>query len=131
MENLMNKNILALAVAGALVSTPSAVYAAGNVMVTTVVENFEVTNGNIGCPKGPWGNTFAVNVENLMGKMDERSMEKLLALIGQFESTHGVSVESNTTVRNFETTSDKIRTSTTGPVGGIGAQLCALAGSFV
>ena len=127
----MKRNKLAIALAGALLATPSAVYAAPQGMVTTVVTDFVVTNGNIGCPKGPWGNAFAVNVENLMGKMDARSMGNLMYLIGQFEREHGVHVKSKTTVKDFSTVSDEIRTTTNGPVDGIGAALCALAGGFV
>ncbi len=127
----MKKIILALGLASALTLSPSAGLAAGNVMVTTLVEDFVVTGGNIGCPKGPWGNAFAVDIENLMGKMDERSMTELMELIGQFEAEHGVNVNSKTRVNNFQTTSDVIRTRTTGPLEGIGAQLCELAGAFV
>lgn len=77
------------------------------------------------------GNTFAVNIENLMGKMDAKSMGDLMYLIGQFETKNGVEVRSKTTVKNFTTTSDEIRTTTSGPVDGLGAALCALAGGFV
>jgi hypothetical protein len=127
----MNRKALAIAVTGALMTAPSAVYAAPKIMVTTVVKDFVVTNGNIGCPKGPWGNAFAVNIERLMGKMDVRSMANLMNLISEFESLHGVNVRSKTTVENFTTTSDEIRTTTTGPVDDIGSRLCALAGGFV
>ena len=107
------------------------VQASGQVMITTYAEDFQITNGNIGCPKGPWGNAFAVNIERLMGKMPVRDMEQLMRLIQQFESRHGVQVESKTRTENFQTTSDKIRTESTGPATGVGAQLCQLAGQYV
>ncbi len=127
----MKKIIRTLGIISVLALSPSASLAAGNVMVTSVVKDFVLTGGNIGCPKGPWGNAFAVDVDRLMGKMDERSMEQLINLIGQFESKNGVEVRSNTNVRNFQTVSDTIRTKTTGPAEGVGAQLCNLAGAFV
>ncbi len=127
----MTKLILSLGVVGALALTPSTGMAAGKVMVTTVVDDFVMTGGNIGCPRGPWGNAFAVDIENLMGKMDERSMENLIDLISQFEGENGVGINSKSSVRDNVLTSDVIRTSTTGPVDGVGAELCALAGAFV
>ena len=107
------------------------VQASGKVMITTYAEDFQITNGNIGCPKGPWGNAFAVNIERLMDKMPVRDMEQLMRLIQQFESRHGVQVESKTQTKDFQVTSDKIRTESTGPATGVGAQLCQLAGQYV
>ncbi len=131
MGNIMRKIILGLSMTGALALAPNIGVSAGNIMVTTVVNDFVVTGGNIGCPRGPWGNAFAVDISNLMGKMDERSMQELMDLIGQFESRHGVNVRSKTVVKDFQVESDNIRTSTTGPVDDLGAQLCGLAGAFV
>ncbi len=101
------------------------------IMITSYANDFEFVNGNIGCPKGPWGNAFVVSFVKLLGKLPERDAEELLRLVDNYERRHGVLIQSRTRAENFEVTEDKIRTQTTGPVDDAGAELCAHIGGFL
>lgn len=125
----LRTKLAALAFAG-LTLTGTAL-AEGRIMITTYVNDFQFSTGNIGCPKGPWGNAFAVDINNLLDKMQERDMEELFEMIGDYERIHGIHVSSRTRVENFQLMEDKIRTQATGPVDNVGSELCWLVAAFL
>ncbi|MEO0974888.1 MAG: hypothetical protein AAFX85_17505 [Pseudomonadota bacterium] len=101
------------------------------IMITSYANDFEFVNGNIGCPKGDWGNAFVVGFVKLIDKLPARDAEELMRLIDNFERRHGVLVQSRTRSEDFEITEDKIRTETTGPVDEAGAALCSHIAGFL
>lgn len=123
------QTILAVSLVVATSYIPS--HAAGSVMITTHVENFEMVGGNIGCPSINGNSAFAVDLGRLLGKLGDRRGQQLLDLIAQFEAENGVGVKSNTRTRNMQAESDNVTTSTTGPATGVGAEICELIGPYV
>ncbi len=95
---------------------------AQKVMVTSTVENFELTQFNCGCPSYGGDAAFAISLAKL--DMTDEEVDRLIELVSNFEYENGVRVSSKTTVRDFETVKDKIKTTATGPLSGAGKDLC-------
>ena len=91
-------------------------------MVTSTVENFELTQFNCGCPSYGGDAAFAISLAKL--DMTDEEVDRLIELVSNFEYENGVRVSSKTTVRDFETVKDKIKTTATGPLSGAGKDLC-------
>lgn len=108
---------------------PQHASAEGRIMITTYTNDFEFAAGNIGCPKGPWGSAFVVDLNRLGDKMNIRNYEELFRLIDRYERRHGIQIRSKTRVENFEVIEDRIRTEATGPVDEVGTLLCELIAS--
>lgn len=101
-------------------------HAEGRIMITSYVNEYTFAAGNIGCPKGPWGNAFVADVNKLGDRMNMRDYELMFELISEYEIAHGLQVEARSRVNDYTTVKDGIRTQATGPVDAIGAQLCSL-----
>ncbi|MEM6345612.1 MAG: hypothetical protein AAF927_17095 [Bacteroidota bacterium] len=95
---------------------------AQKVMVTSTVENFELTQFNCGCPSYGGDAAFAISLSKL--EMTDEEVDQLIELVSNFEYENGVKVSSRTTVSDFETLKDKIKTTATGPLSGAGKDLC-------
>ena len=106
-------------------------HAEGRIMITSYTNDFEFASGNIGCPKGPWGNAFVVDLNRLGDKMHIRDYEALFNLIDRYERKHGIEIRSKTRVENFQVIEDRIRTEATGPVDDIGAQMCSMIAGYL
>ena len=132
----MNGSIKKIGVIGAtcfaLLAATSPAMAMGNVMVTTeVTDQSEMSGGNVGCPKGPWGNAFAVDVNKLLDKMRAHEAHAFLEMVGDFEMQNGVEIQSKTTVRDMQLETDVIKTTAVGPPTDFGAELCSFAAKFI
>ena len=95
---------------------------AQKVMVTSTVENFELTQFNCGCPSYGGDAAFAISLTKL--DLSDAEVDRLLELVNDFESENGVRVSSKTNVRDFQTIKDKVKTTATGPLSGAGKDLC-------
>lgn len=105
--------------------------AEGRIMITSYTNDFEFASGNVGCPKGPWGNAFVVDLNRLGDKMNIRDYEALFNLIDRYERKHGIEIRSKTRVENFQVIEDRIRTQATGPVDDVGTQMCNLIAGYL
>ena len=122
---LFSMMFVTLLVFGAGISLPArAQGSGGRVMVTTTVKNGVVTNWNCGCPQNGTTNAFAVSMMKMMEKFSERDMAEFNQLLNEFERVNGTRVQSKTQVRNAQTVSDEIKSTSTGPMSGPGQALC-------
>ncbi len=95
---------------------------AQKVMITSTVENFELTLFNYGCPSYGGDAAFAGSIEKL--DLTDEEGDRLLELVGEFEYENGIRIRSKTETRDFQVVKDKIKTSATGPLTGSGKELC-------
>jgi len=105
--------------------------AEGRIMITSYTNDFQFASGNVGCPKGEWGNAFIVDLDRLGDRMNIRDYEEVFNLIGRYEYKHGIQIRSKTRVRDFEVIEDRIRTEATGPVDDVGTALCSLIAGYL
>ena len=104
----------------AFLPTPS--HAQDRFMMTTVVENGEVTNWNFGCPADNGASAMLVSIDKLDIPADK--IDPFSALIDEFEREHGVYVKSKTRVQHFRTEEDTIKTMTEGPYDATAQAIC-------
>lgn len=95
---------------------------AQKVMVTSTVENFELSQFNCGCPSYGGDAAFAISLAKL--DLTDEEVDRLIELVNEFEAENGIRVSSKTEVRDFQTVKDKIKTTATGPLSGAGKDLC-------
>ncbi len=104
---------------------PEQAFAAGNVNVTTHVENHAMEGWTISCPAGDGYPAIMIDVDKLFDSMTVAEMEHFAEVVSQFESENGVSISSATTTDDDgNVTSDVIHSSSNGPDTGPGAELC-------
>lgn len=104
---------------------PEQASAAGNVNVTSHVENHATEGWTISCPAGAGHPAILIDVDTLFDSMTVAEMEHFAEVVSQFESENGVSISSRTTTDDDgNVTSDVIHSSSNGPNTGPGAELC-------
>lgn len=106
-------------------------HADGRIMITSYTNDFEFASGIVGCPKGPWGSAFVVDLNRLGDKMDIDDYEELFNLIGRYERHHGIEIRSKTRIEDYRVIEDRIRTEATGPVDEVGTELCSLIARYI
>ena len=127
----MRSFTLAILTSISLYFSASSAHADGRIMITSYTNNFEFASGNVGCPKGVWGNAFVVDLNRLGDRMDDRDYEELFRLIGVYERKHGIEIRSKTRVQDMRVIEDRIRTEATGPVDETGIEMCELIAKYI